>query len=62
MGRPVLDRLNLTVNDMEASVSFYRALGLEIPETTVCVGDPDGNHVGIMSPPEPERRTEPPTI
>lgn len=31
--RPVLDQLNLVVNDMEATVAFYRVLGLEIPDT-----------------------------
>jgi catechol 2,3-dioxygenase-like lactoylglutathione lyase family enzyme len=33
--RPVLDQLNLVVRDMEASVAFYRRLGLEIAD-----GDP----------------------
>jgi uncharacterized glyoxalase superfamily protein PhnB len=30
--RPVLDQVNLVVSDMEASVAFYRALGLAIPD------------------------------
>ena len=31
--RPVFDQFNLVVSDMEASVTFYRLLGLEIPDT-----------------------------
>lgn len=30
---PLLDQINLVVSDMEATVSFYRRLGLEIPDT-----------------------------
>lgn len=33
---PVLDQINLVVSDMEATVAFYRRLGLDIPDT-----DPD---------------------
>ena len=31
--RPHLDQINLVVTDMEATVSFYRRLGLDIPDT-----------------------------
>lgn len=30
---PFLDQLSLVVSDMEASVAFYRRLGLDIPDT-----------------------------
>lgn len=30
---PILDQVNLVVADMEATVSFYRMLGLKIPDT-----------------------------
>lgn len=30
---PVVDQLNLVVRDMEAAVTFYRLLGLDIPDT-----------------------------
>ncbi|HET6914563.1 MAG TPA: VOC family protein [Acidimicrobiales bacterium] len=30
---PVLDQINLVVADMEATVAFYRRLGLDIPDT-----------------------------
>lgn len=36
---PQLDQLNLVVSDMEATVEFYRRLGLDIPDT-----DPDFQH------------------
>lgn len=31
--RPVLDQLNLVVDDMDAAVRFYRALGVDLPDT-----------------------------
>ncbi len=31
--RPVLNQINLVVTDMEATVAFYRRLGLEVPDT-----------------------------
>jgi catechol 2,3-dioxygenase-like lactoylglutathione lyase family enzyme len=31
--RPILDQFNLVVADMGASVTFYRRLGLDIPDT-----------------------------
>lgn len=30
---PILDQINLVVSDMEATVAFYRRLGLTIPDT-----------------------------
>ncbi len=30
---PILDQINLVVSDMEATVAFYRRLGLDIPDT-----------------------------
>lgn len=30
---PIFDQLNLVVSDMEATVTFYRRLGLDIPDT-----------------------------
>jgi len=31
--RPVLNQVNIVVNDMSATIAFYRRLGLTIPET-----------------------------
>ena len=33
MTKPVLNLINLVVSDMEASVAFYRRLGVDIPDT-----------------------------
>lgn len=33
--RPILNQFNLVVRDVEASVMFYRRLGLDIPDTVV---------------------------
>jgi catechol 2,3-dioxygenase-like lactoylglutathione lyase family enzyme len=30
---PIFDQLNLVVSDMQAAVTFYRRLGLDIPDT-----------------------------
>src|SRR5262249_25490885 len=30
---PIFDQLNLVVSDMQATVTFYRRLGLDIPDT-----------------------------
>lgn len=30
---PILDKVNIVVSDMDASVAFYRRLGLEIPDS-----------------------------
>ena len=32
MDTPILDQVNIVVSNMEASVKFYRLLGLEIPD------------------------------
>jgi catechol 2,3-dioxygenase-like lactoylglutathione lyase family enzyme len=32
--RPVLDQINLVVKDMDASLAFYRRLGVDFPATT----------------------------
>src|SRR5580692_9050813 len=44
---PAFDQLNLVVSDMQAAVTFYRRLGLEIPDT-----DPDfqAHHRSARSP------------
>ncbi len=44
---PVLDQCNLVVADMEATVAFYRRLGLTIPETDPAWGD---HHRSVETP------------
>ncbi|TMA34247.1 MAG: glyoxalase [Deltaproteobacteria bacterium] len=138
MKPPDLNQIDLVVRDMDASIAFYRALGVDIPESAIwrtatgahhvdltmpgglivhfdrgwhdpsgsgtrnvlsfkvasreevdrihdhltglghpsaqppydtfwgaryaILEDPDGNHVGVMSPSDPARRTAPPEI
>ena len=31
-GKPVLNQINLVVSDMDASIDFYRRLGLDVPD------------------------------
>jgi predicted lactoylglutathione lyase len=45
---PVLNQLNLVVADLDASLSFYRALGLTIPEAGVWRTASDAHHVEIQ--------------
>jgi uncharacterized glyoxalase superfamily protein PhnB len=45
-GRPVLDSLNLVVADMEATVAFYRCLGVEIPDEAIW----KNHHVSVDMP------------
>ncbi len=61
MQGPVPDQFNLVVTDMDATVALYRKLGLTIPDTDpyAVIEDPDGNTVGIMSPVDPDRRSQP---
>ncbi|HLY57378.1 MAG TPA: VOC family protein [Stellaceae bacterium] len=35
MDRPQLDQLNIVSRDMEASIAFYRRLGVEIPDARI---------------------------
>jgi catechol 2,3-dioxygenase-like lactoylglutathione lyase family enzyme len=35
MGKPTLDQINLVCHDLDASIAFYRRLGVEIPESRV---------------------------
>jgi catechol 2,3-dioxygenase-like lactoylglutathione lyase family enzyme len=53
---PVLNQLNLVVRDTDASVAFYRRLGLEID------AEPGGNGIGLMSPIDSQHRSWPPQL
>jgi len=43
MSKPTLHQINLVCGDMDASLAFYRRLGVEIPDTAVW-GTPTGAH------------------
>ena len=50
MSAPVLDQMNLVVSDMTQSIDFYRAVGLEIPESTVWRTATGAHHVVMKMP------------
>lgn len=46
MSRPVLNQINLVCGDFDASIDFYRRLGVEIPETGIFRTPSGGHHAG----------------
>ena len=46
----VLDQLNLICNDVDATISFYRLLGLDISESTVWRTESGSHHVEVKMP------------
>ena len=50
MAAPVLDQLNLVVRDMEASIAFYRAVGLGVPDEAIWRTQSGAHHVVMRMP------------
>jgi len=50
MMKPDLDQLDLVVRDMEATIAFYRALGVEIPEGAIWRTPTGAHHVDLTMP------------
>jgi catechol 2,3-dioxygenase-like lactoylglutathione lyase family enzyme len=48
--QPVLNLLDLVVRDIDATVAFYRRLGLEIPETAIWRTASGAHHVDLHLP------------
>lgn len=48
--RPVFDLVDLVVRDMDATLAFYRRLGLDIPESSVWRTASVGHHVDVHFP------------
>ena len=44
MSNPILDQINLVSGDLNASIAFYRRLGLEIPDAAVWRTPTGGHH------------------
>lgn len=48
--KPVLNQVDLVVRDMDATVAFYRALGVEIPEAAIWRTATGTHHVDVPMP------------
>ncbi len=48
--KPILDQVNLVVSDMEATLAFYRRLGLDIPDDVVWRSESGAHHVTVTMP------------
>lgn len=48
--KPDLDLLDLVVRDMDATIAFYRALGVEIPESAIWRTPTGIHHVDVNMP------------
>ena len=46
MSKPTLTQINLVCGDVEASIAFYRRLGVEIPEDGIWRTSTGAHHVG----------------
>jgi catechol 2,3-dioxygenase-like lactoylglutathione lyase family enzyme len=46
VSKPILDQINLVCGDLDASIAFYRRLGVEIPESRVWRTPTGIHHVG----------------
>jgi catechol 2,3-dioxygenase-like lactoylglutathione lyase family enzyme len=47
MPEPILDQINLVCANLDASIAFYRALGLHIPDESIWKTDSGPHHVEI---------------
>jgi catechol 2,3-dioxygenase-like lactoylglutathione lyase family enzyme len=50
VNQPVLKQIDLVMRDLEAGVAFYRALGLEIPESAIWRTPSGVHHVDVAMP------------
>ncbi len=48
--KPDLDLVDLVVRDMEATIAFYRALGVDIPESAIWRTPSGVHHVDVTMP------------
>ena len=51
MPKPVFDQINIVCGDVEASLAFYRALGVDIPEENVWRTPTGAHHISANTPP-----------
>ena len=50
MSTPILNQLNLVVQDMEKSIAFYRLIGVDIPESAIWRTSTGAHHVQVRMP------------
>ena len=50
MSNLILDQINLVCSDLEATLTFYRLLGLDIPESSVWRTESGPHHVEVKMP------------
>ena len=50
MKPPDLNQIDLVVRDMDASIAFYRALGVDIPESAIWRTATGAHHVDLTMP------------
>jgi catechol 2,3-dioxygenase-like lactoylglutathione lyase family enzyme len=46
MAKPILDQINLVCGDTEASIAFYRRLGVDIPDSAIWRTPTGAHHIG----------------
>ncbi|HTH98346.1 MAG TPA: VOC family protein [Stellaceae bacterium] len=51
MSKPTFDQINLVCGDLDASVAFYRKLGVEIPDTAIWRTSTGAHHAGVAGQP-----------
>ena len=51
MSKPSLSQINLVCGDLDASIAFYRRLGMEIPDERVWRTSTGGHHAGAADQP-----------
>jgi catechol 2,3-dioxygenase-like lactoylglutathione lyase family enzyme len=49
MSKATLNQINLISGDLDASIAFYRRLGVEIPDAAVWRTPTGGHHVGVAA-------------
>lgn len=49
MGRVILDQINIVCGDTDASIAFYRRLGVEIPDTRIWRTRTGAHHISAVS-------------
>jgi catechol 2,3-dioxygenase-like lactoylglutathione lyase family enzyme len=49
MNKPIFSQINLVCGDVDASIAFYRRLGVEIPDARVWRTATGGHHAGISN-------------